>query len=61
MTDKERLKDGDKRFDEAIEKINKIQETAHLEKSTVHEYSERIKELMVRKRLRKYGNIGDLE
>ena len=41
-----------------MERVNKLQENKNVDKTSLKEYSEKVRGLMVRKRLRKYGVIN---
>ena len=58
LSEDKKMEKYEKQFDDAMEKIEKINETRLIEKTTLKEYSEKVRNLMVRRRIRKYGNLG---
>eukprot|EP00347_Sterkiella_histriomuscorum_P021175 403334963 len=50
----------EEKFNEAMTRFDQIHEDKAIQKTSIKEYSEKIRSLMIKKRIRKYGNIGQL-
>ncbi|CDW77718.1 UNKNOWN [Stylonychia lemnae] len=60
LNEEQRINKYEQKFDQALDKLNQIHDNKNIEKTSIQEFSEKIRQLMIRKRQRKYGNLGQL-